>query len=242
MDTYWFTAWLRTHQVRDEASLQKALSRPQTIDSLLESAPPPVVSVLDEPPDAIELTGGKGIDLTSALSCHHIDCLAKEVDGLFRHAWHYFDRIILPDQALFSIVEFKRHKDVKRLIRGLSPFVLVLRLLEKGGGHRLIRFETRTPRCRQHFEKHARDAEIDQAFTNTAYLVREVAGSAIIFWSLGDEDGHAHLNFRLDHPVFEHSEWGSLCSLRTPLPEEETVIRETIALPQDSDWVQLRQR
>jgi hypothetical protein len=229
MDTYWFTAWLKTHRARDEASLQKALSRPRAIDSLLESSPPPVVPVRNEPPDSIELTGGKGIDLTGELGCHHIDCLAKEVGGLFRHAWHYFDRIVLPDQALFCIMEFKQHKDVKRLIQRLSPFVLVLRLIEKGGGHRLIRFETRTPGCRQHFEEHARNAEIDQAFTNTASLVREVAGSANIFWSLGDEDGHAHLNFRLDHPAFEHSEWGSLCSLRNPLPEEETVIREAVA-------------
>jgi hypothetical protein len=67
MDTYWFTAWLKTHRVRDEASLQKALSRPRAIDSLLESSPPPVVPVRDEPPDSIGLTGGKGIDLTGEL-------------------------------------------------------------------------------------------------------------------------------------------------------------------------------
>jgi hypothetical protein len=116
MDTFWLTAWLKTHRAREEASLQKALSRPRAIDSLLESSPPPVVPVQDEPPDSIELTGGKGIDLTGELGCHHIDCLAKEVGGRFRHAWYYFDRIVLPDQAPFCIMEFKQHKDVKRLI------------------------------------------------------------------------------------------------------------------------------
>jgi hypothetical protein len=61
MDTYWFTAWLMTHRVRDEASLQKALSRPRAIDSLLESSPPPVGPVRDEPPDSIELTGARAL-------------------------------------------------------------------------------------------------------------------------------------------------------------------------------------
>ena len=229
MDTYWFRTWLRTQRIKNEASLQKALSRSRTLDSLLESAPLPVISSRDEPSNSIELTGGKGIDLTGTLGCHHIDCLAKEVDGLFRHAWHYFDRINLPDQALFSIEEFKRHKNVKRLIQRLIPFVLVLQLLEKSGGHQLIRFETRTPGCFQHFEGHAREAKINQAFTNTASLVREVVDSAIIFWGLADEDGHAHLKFRLSHPFFEHTEWGNLCSLHNPLPEEVAVIREAIA-------------
>ncbi len=33
----------------------------------------------------------------------------------------------------------------------------------------------------------------------------------------------------MDHPGFEHSEWGSLCSLNTQIPEDEARIRQTIS-------------
>src|SRR5262249_5537931 len=48
-------------------------------------------------------------------------------------------------------------------------------------------------------------------------------------WSLQDERGHTHLGYQLDHPAFVHSEWGSLCSLQAPLPEEYEPIRIAIA-------------
>ena len=159
MEAYWFRTWLKEHRVKNERSLEKALSRASVLDSLLSSAPEPTFSVRDEPSELVELTGGKGIDLTGELGCHHIDCLQKEVDGLFRHAWHYFDRITLPDQALFRVLEFERHKDVAHLIQRLSPFVLVLQLMERDGVHRLVKFESRTPSCLQHFQEHAREAK-----------------------------------------------------------------------------------
>jgi len=177
-DAYWFTAWLKQHRAKDSASLRRVLHRARNVDALITAAPDPRVSVRDEPSDFLELTGGKGVDLTGELGCHHIDCLAKEIHGLFRHAWHYFDRIILPDQALFAVVEFQGHRDIRRLIDRLSPFVQVLTLIEKTGGGDLVRFETRAPSCRQHFEQHAREAEVDQAFTNTVTLIEEIAHSA----------------------------------------------------------------
>src|SRR5216110_391033 len=97
MKQYWFATWLRAHRVRDESSLRTALNQPRALQRLLESAPAPTIPTRNESPDKIDLTGGKGIDLTGELGCRHIDCLTKEIDSLFRHAWHYFDDIRLPD-------------------------------------------------------------------------------------------------------------------------------------------------
>lgn len=227
---YWFRDWMKTHRVKDGLSLEKAITRPSGLDNLLNSAPEPVISIANEPSKIVELTGGKGIDLTGELGCHHIDCLQKEISGLFRHTWHYFDRILLPDQALFHIVEFNHHKDTTYLIQRLTPFVQIIKLLEKDGAHHLVSFEIRTPTCYQHFQQHAHEAGIDQAFTNTVSLANGIAKSARITWDYNEDNGHLHLNYRLDHPEFQHSEWGSICSLHQKLPKGDTKIKHTIAM------------
>ena len=230
MKHYWFAVWLREHRVVDETSLRRALGLPRTLDSLLEAAPSPTVHSREEPSDRVELTGGKGIDLTGELGCRHINCLSKEIDALFRHAWHYFDIIRLPDQALYCIVEFRSHRNVESLASSLLPFIQVLRLIEKAGGQELVRFDVRTPSCCHHLEDHARDAEIDHAFANTTSLVREIAASAKITRTERENDGHRHLEYRLDHPGFEHSEWGSLCEQNEHIPERDSLQRESIAM------------
>jgi hypothetical protein len=171
MDTYWFTAWLRANRVTGEASLRRTLGRRGSLDSFINSAPPPRVSQRQEPSTLTELTAGKQ----------------------------------------------------------LGPFILLLRLIDKDGANGLVRFETRMPGCREHFKDHAREAGIDQAFTNLSLLVKEVASSAEISSSEKKRDGHAHLDFRVDHPAFEHSEWGSVCSLKHRLPKGNAAIRKAIA-------------
>ena len=225
---YWFSVWLKKYRVNNELTLNKALTRKPSLNALLSSAPPPTVSVRKEPSELVELTGGKGIDLTGELSCHHINCLKEEVNGLFRHTWHYFDQITLPDQALYRVLEFQDHKDVSLLRKRLVPFVLVLEMIEKNGGQHLVRFESRTPGCLRHAKEHAREANIDQSFANTSSLITEIAKSAVVSWDEGKQDGHKHLNFQLVHPQFEHTEWESLCSRNAPIPKKETAIRRSI--------------
>ena len=230
MQTYWFSAWLAKYRVTNKRTLEKALTRGAALDSLLSAAPRPTFSVRSEPSELIELTGGKGIDLTGELGCRHIDCLRKEVEGLFRHTWHYFDRIVLPDQAVFCVVDFKRHKDASCLLERLLPFVSVLKLLDRVGAERLVRFESRLPSCLEHAEEHAREANIEQAFTNTRSLTKEIVNDATISWDHVERESHIHLDFRLDHPEFEHPEWGSLCSRSTPIPKRNAMIRQSIAV------------
>src|SRR5450631_2630113 len=110
LSNYWFWDWMTRHRVRGARSLRKALDQHGAIDSLQRLVPPTVAFKRTDPPETSELTAGKGIDLTGELGCRHIDCLAKEVDNLFRHAWHYFDRISLPDQAMHSVVGFQMRR------------------------------------------------------------------------------------------------------------------------------------
>lgn len=115
---YWFHQWMNRHSVTDGASLRHALTKSQAVGDLVSSAPDRVLHSRDKAPDGAELVGGKGIDLTGYLGCRHIDCLAKEIDGLFRHAWHYFDVISLPDQAVERLASYDSHGDIDELASG----------------------------------------------------------------------------------------------------------------------------
>src|SRR5579872_6462454 len=106
---YWFWDWMKSNGVRDKESLKAAIFTTAGVDRLSDRAPEPVIFQRDAPPLDSEITAGKGFDLTGDLGCHHIDCLSKEIEGLFRHAWHYFDRISVPDQACGALLAFGHH-------------------------------------------------------------------------------------------------------------------------------------
>src|SRR6266496_1203339 len=219
---YWFWDWMKENDVRDKHSLRRAIYKGTALDRLTALAPEPVIFERNSPPLESEITAGKGFDLTGDLGCHHIDCLSKEIDGLFRHAWHYFDKISIPDQASFALSRFDDHKKRATLVDDLLPFVLVLRQIDGISGLDLIRFEVRNPPCRQHLGQHAREAGIDQGFANIDDLVDEIARTARIHWEDGTDSDHKHLDYRIDHPFFSHSEWGSICSKYDTLPEADS--------------------
>jgi hypothetical protein len=219
---YWFWDWMNENDVRDKQSLRRAIYRGTALNRLTALAPEPVIFERTSSPLECEITAGKGFDLTGDLGCHHIDCLSKEIDGLFRHAWHYFDKISIPDQAFFAFSRFDEHKKRATLVDDLLPYVLVLRRIDDISGLDLIRFEVRNPPCRQHLGQHARVAGFDQGFANIDGLVDEIARTAMIHWKDGTNPDHKHLDYRLDHPIFLHSEWGSICSKYDTLPEDDS--------------------
>jgi hypothetical protein len=229
MHSYWFTKWMDERKVRDEESLRAALSKPRGLDILLEAAPEARFRVRSEAPRDAELTGGKGIDFSGRLGCHNIDCLRKEIDTLYRNIWHYFDRVTVPDEALYSVTTFEREKDVEQLVHRLAPFVQALRYIRKTGGASLIEVEVRAPSCREHLSEHAEEAGIAQALPNVTALARKIASTADTSWHVVEHGDHRHVEFRLVHDAFEHTEWGSLCEQSDPVPPGEPGLRQAIA-------------
>lgn len=230
MSNYWFWEWTRRHRVTDGHALRRALSQPKAVDKLQKLLPTKIVFKRPEPPDISELTAGKGIDSTGKLGCRHINCLSKEVDGLFRHTWHYFDQISLPDQALESVLCFQHNEDIERLCEDLEPFILILEHLNGIGGLDLIRFDGRKPPCPEHFKKHAEEAQINQAFVNTSALVKTLVETAKITCRKNNSCGHFHINYQLISKMFEHYEWGTLCSQAVDIPASQKALKESVAL------------
>ena len=93
---YWLFTWLESRKVRTSADAAILLSKRSTLHELHDVAEQWSVSVVP-PPKGVNLVAGTGLRLDDDLVCPNPACRRSYVDVLFRHAWHYFDRILLPD-------------------------------------------------------------------------------------------------------------------------------------------------
>jgi len=92
------------------------------------------------PPPALNLVAGSGIKLDGPLSCSNPACRRELVDVLFRHAWHYFDTILLPDgvgRLVLSPPEGLKPDDLQSKILGMVEVALHLESL---GASRLVQY------------------------------------------------------------------------------------------------------
>lgn len=179
MEPYWFKIWLEDNGVRDATSLRRALTA-KTVDDFLSIVPEPLPMIRDRAPSDSELSAGKGIDLTGILGCHDKECLKREIDVLFRHLWLYFDKVRLPDQALWRAISFRNEPNLDVLIKALEPFIFVVNYLEDGGASNSVVFETRSPSCREHFRQHASDAGIAQSIVNLEPIEQDIVKNGTI--------------------------------------------------------------
>lgn len=94
--TYWLLTWLESQGISTSAQAAAILNRPSTLRELRDVAEQWSSSV-ETPPLGLNLVAGAGLRLDDDLSCPSAGCRRQQVDVLFRHAWHYYDRVLLPD-------------------------------------------------------------------------------------------------------------------------------------------------
>jgi hypothetical protein len=92
---YWLLTWLESRRVRASADAAVLLSKRSVLHELRETAEQWSKSPTVQP--GINLVAGTGLRLDDDLTCPTPSCRRRYIDVLFRHAWHYFDRILLPD-------------------------------------------------------------------------------------------------------------------------------------------------
>ncbi len=229
LNTYWFAGWLAENDIHDASDVARRLSTQKAIDGLLSVAPDTVYGTRSEIGPTFDLVGGKGVDLTGDLTCAHPDCVRREVDVLFRRAWHYFDRVIVPDQAIFRVTDFRRNNDREWLIRALTIHAEIVLYLQEIKADEFISFEIRSPSCDEHWKQHAHEADIEQVIPNVAKSTAVLTREAAIGWRFEKKSGHRHVAYRLDHRWFEHTVFQDFCTKRFPFGSSAEAHREMIA-------------
>jgi hypothetical protein len=100
VNSFWAYQWIDFHGVKTMEHARAALSDKVTLNYLHELAASQVGCPRD---DHVELVAGRGVDLSGQLDCTASACRQRQVDDLLRHAWYYFDRILVADSLCHEV-------------------------------------------------------------------------------------------------------------------------------------------
>lgn len=95
--------WFETCGVRSIEDAKRLIAKPAHLARLQELAAG-WEPQLSEPIHGNSILAGSGIDFESGLSCPGASCQRLAVDRVLRHAWHYFDHVIIPDNLTHRVV------------------------------------------------------------------------------------------------------------------------------------------
>jgi hypothetical protein len=95
---YWLFDWLERRRISDVSKLHAVLDSRSSLEEMRESALGWKGKVTRSKSE-FNLVAGSGLGLYDGLSCRKSSCIAGKINVLYRHAWHYFDYIYLPDAA-----------------------------------------------------------------------------------------------------------------------------------------------
>jgi hypothetical protein len=139
-ETYWLYTWLDSHGIRNAQQAGLALRRRKVVDDLREQAFAATREQGQEiSKDSYSLMAARGLDLSGELCCPSPSCRRVQVDQLFSHAWHYFDRIVIADSVADEVLSNWAYVNGERFewLIGHIDIALYLRQL---GAENLITF------------------------------------------------------------------------------------------------------
>ncbi len=155
--------------------------------------------------DQVELVAGRGIDLSGHLDCNASECRKRQVDNLLRHAWHYFDRILVADGLSHEASHHWNPRSAK-LKERLAGHIEVLLYLRSIGAEDLVVFHEKPLACQVHLARHAAEAGLPIDLDSDQTLLGELADAADV--SLQRKQNKVHYAFT--HPQFEHTVWDEI--------------------------------
>src|SRR5438093_5059921 len=90
--SYWLLGWLESNKIKTVAQAAALLAKPSRVRELRKVAEQWWESVGTQALPGLNLVAGTGLRLDDDLTCPNPTCRLQQIDVLFRHAWHYFDR------------------------------------------------------------------------------------------------------------------------------------------------------
>jgi hypothetical protein len=97
-DEYWLDNWLESNRILDKAALIAALDSRTVVNDLRTRAENWNGSAPSSSSE-YNLVAGSGLGEYNGLTCPNPRCKLDQLDVIYRHAWHYFDYIYIPDAA-----------------------------------------------------------------------------------------------------------------------------------------------
>jgi hypothetical protein len=196
---YWLFNWLDLHGINDLPAAEIALSTPALVEELHDVAGQAKNIPTQSQPGETVILAGRGLDLTGKLDCPTSKCRQRQVDELFRKAWHYFDRIIVDDVVSHQLLNHWDYTSTHST-RSLLSHIEVLLYLRKIGAESLLEFREKPEACIVHMKRHAAEAGLRNILSDAEDLVPRIAEEARI---QVHSQGKGMISYLFIHPEFE---------------------------------------
>jgi hypothetical protein len=208
----WLYEWLDIHEVHSLTDAKKLLRNLAPRKELRERVSQ-VGSDLEEIPisDAPTIVAGRAIDLSGELDCFHWDCVKKQVDKLFSHVWHYFDRIVIVGPDAHYISGMWDTENESQAIELLLTYIRLLLYLREIGAEDLLLFRQKPHVCEVHLTEDLSKLGMQPDLTHAEKIIEELEVKATIKTEAHED----HLHYTFNHPEFKHTVWGVVDGIDT---------------------------
>lgn len=159
---YWLFGWLDSHRINSVADLNAVLGNQGCLRELRDVAEAWLDSDPKIPQTGINLVAGTGLRLDDLLTCPNFPCRQQQVDVLFRHAWHYFDTILLPDGVGDLVTDPPTNWTKEVLLNTLASWIASVMYIRELGAERLVCYYPRFPLPPKDFLPHVTDLSPDE--------------------------------------------------------------------------------
>lgn len=194
--------WLEDHNITSTAEVAELLPKYRVIDDLRTRAEGwQGKQSVAKRGDVVSLVAGTGIDLTGGdlMVCPSPVCMRRQVDTLFKRAWHYFDEMVVQDVFTPALLDeldgapygFDVIRDV--FLSHLEP---LLYLREIGAEH-LVDFQPKILPCEEHWEDHAREQGLESVLALRASLITQLRSHMRFYY---EDDGAGKRTYRVLYP------------------------------------------
>jgi len=200
-EKFWMFDWLEDHHITSTADVMELLPKYGVIDDLRTRAEEwQEKHSVATPNDAVSLVAGAGIDLTGGdrLVCPSPVCMRRQVDTLFKRAWHYFDEMVVQDIFAPTLLGEEEGTpyglDVIREV--FLTHIEPLLYLREIGAEDLVDFQPKIF-CEEHWEEHAREQGLDSVLALTGSLITQLRSHVRFYYEDGDSGNRM---YRIDYP------------------------------------------
>lgn len=184
-DQFWVFNWLSEQGIDSVESVAAAIANRKMYSKLRLAAHQVGTSRADAFQDSMSLVAGVGVNLTGIGACSKPACTVKQVDDLLRHAWLYFDKILLTDLTpRISEVTFDKLSSFDRgLLEGWLAALLYLKFI---GAADVVAFAEDPRYCSEHWRMSISEVGLD-GFMNDidGFAAEYVAQTGISFTPVG---------------------------------------------------------
>jgi hypothetical protein len=204
---FWLYDWIDTLEVKELNHAESLLKDAGLRKDLRKRATEiPFTTEEIQPSDNPTIVAGQAIDLSGQLDCLHWDCLKKQIDNLFSHVWHYFDRIVVVGPSAHEYSRLLSPDVEPQVIERLLNHIRLLLYIREIGAEDLLIFRQKRPPCEMHFEDHLKEVGLDPELMLADDLVAQLASKSEIV----AEPHEDHFDYSFTHPEFEHTVWGAV--------------------------------